>query len=198
MGTTVSGRPPHVATAADTPGDLPVQTTVGSVQDYKGTTVSAVVTLDGRGDAPVAQREDHRRDGRGGPGRDLHHRVGGGADGAYPPTKLEPDGTWSEGGDTGAFTYSYPITLPSARGSLTPSVTLAYDSQSVDGTTATTVRTCLGDAGGLGMGLATDVAVGSEIGSFAGPAGIVVGAAVGIAIGLAASSRVENWVSSWF
>lgn len=33
------------------------------------------------------------------------------------PSKLEPDGTWSEGGDTGAFTYSYPITLPSARGS---------------------------------------------------------------------------------
>ena len=62
----------------------------------------------------------------------------GGADGAYPPTKLEPDGTWSEGGDAGAFTYSYPITLPSARGSLTPSVTLDYDSQSVDGTTATT------------------------------------------------------------
>ena len=49
--------------------------------------------------------------------RPLRHRVGGGADGAYPPTKLEPDGTWSEGGDTGAFTYSYPITLPSARGS---------------------------------------------------------------------------------
>lgn len=50
------------------------------------------------------------------------------------------------------------------------------------------VRTCLDDAGGLGMGLATDVAVGSEIGSLAGPAGIVVG----IAIGLAASSRVRT------
>ena len=56
----------------------------------------------------------------------------------YPPTKLEPDGTWSEGGDSGAFTYSYPIALPSARGSLTPTVSLAYDSQSVDGQTATT------------------------------------------------------------
>ena len=36
----------------------------------------------------------------------------GGAAGEYPPTKLEPDGTWSEAGDSGAFTYSYPITAP--------------------------------------------------------------------------------------
>jgi len=116
-----------------------VQTPVGSVQDYKGTTVSAVVTLDGRGGAAMSYNAKTTA-ATAGVVLAATSTTGseGGADGAYPPTKLEPDGTWSEGGDTGAFTYSYPITLPSGRGSLAPSVTLAYDSQSVDGTTATT------------------------------------------------------------
>jgi hypothetical protein len=122
----------------DTPGDLPGTDHGRSVQDYKGTTVSAVVTLEGRGDAATSYnaKTTAATDGVVLAATSTTGRRG--ADGAYPPTKLEADGTWSEGGDTGAFTYSYPITLPSARGSLTPSVTLAYDSQSVDGTTATT------------------------------------------------------------
>ena len=115
-----------------------VQTPVGSVQDYKGTTVSAVVTLDQAAAATTMSYSGHGASAGVVLAATATTGSEGGADGAYPPTKLEPDGTWSEGGDAGAFTYSYPITLPSARGSLTPSVTLDYDSQSVDGTTATT------------------------------------------------------------
>ena len=137
-----------------------VQTPVGSAQDYKGTSVSAVVTLDGRGDAALS---DNAKTTAATAGVVLAATTTtgseGGADGAYPPTKLEPDGTWSEGGDAGAFTYSYPIALPSARGSLTPSVALAYDSQSVDGTTATTQA----QANWLGDGWSTpDSSIGLE------------------------------------
>jgi RHS repeat-associated protein len=115
-----------------------VQTPVGSVQDYKGTTVSAVVTL---GQAAAAATMSYSGHGASaGVVLAATSTTGseGGAAGEYPPTKLEPDGTWAEGGASGSFNYTYPITVPPARGSLTPSVTLDYDSQSVDGTTATT------------------------------------------------------------
>jgi YD repeat-containing protein len=62
----------------------------------------------------------------------------GDAAGSYAATSLKPSGSWSQGGDTGSFDYSYPITLPGASSSLIPSVPLSYDSGSVDGQTATT------------------------------------------------------------
>lgn len=62
----------------------------------------------------------------------------GGAAGSYAATSLKPAQSWSEGGDSGSFDYTYPITLPGASSSLTPPVDLSYNSQSVDGQTATT------------------------------------------------------------
>ena len=117
-----------------------VQTPVGSVQDYKHSTVSAVVTLAGQAGGSAMSYSGGAGAAAGGVVLAATSTTGneGGAAGAYPPTKLLPDGTWSEGGDTGAFTYSYPLAVPSARGNLVPSVSLDYDSQSVDGTTATT------------------------------------------------------------
>jgi RHS repeat-associated protein len=61
----------------------------------------------------------------------------GGA-GDYSATPLSPSGTWSAGGNSGDFTYSYPIQLPPAAGGLTPDLSLSYDSQSVDGRLAST------------------------------------------------------------
>ncbi|MFF8993344.1 RHS repeat-associated core domain-containing protein [Streptomyces sp. NPDC014983] len=61
-----------------------------------------------------------------------------GGGGSYAATSLAPSGQWSAGGSSGAFTYSYPITVPDVPGSLTPSVSLDYNSQSVDGRTSST------------------------------------------------------------
>ncbi|WP_374213917.1 RHS repeat domain-containing protein [Streptomyces sp. A3M-1-3] len=59
-----------------------------------------------------------------------------GPTGDYKATSLQPSGSWSAGGSTGAFNWSYPIGVPAVPGGLQPSVSLGYNSQSVDGRTA--------------------------------------------------------------
>ncbi|WP_145904487.1 RHS repeat-associated core domain-containing protein [Kitasatospora viridis] len=61
-----------------------------------------------------------------------------GSSGTYTATSLSPTGTWSAGGNTGAFTYSYPVQVPKAIAGATPDVSLSYDSSSQDGRTAGT------------------------------------------------------------
>jgi RHS repeat-associated protein len=61
-----------------------------------------------------------------------------GSAGDYTATPLSEAGTWSEGGSSGAFTYSYPIQVPQVPGGLVPSVALGYDSQAADGLTSST------------------------------------------------------------
>lgn len=61
-----------------------------------------------------------------------------GGTGNYSATPLSPTGSWSAGGSSGDYTYSYPISLPPATGGLLPSLALSYDSQSVDGRLAST------------------------------------------------------------
>ncbi|QMU70139.1 ricin-type beta-trefoil lectin domain protein [Streptacidiphilus sp. P02-A3a] len=58
-----------------------------------------------------------------------------GSQGNYAATSLNPSGTWQASG-TGAFTYSYPIDVPTAVGGVAPSVAFSYDSQAVDGETS--------------------------------------------------------------
>lgn len=59
-----------------------------------------------------------------------------GSDSDYAAVPLPPAGEWQTGTGSGQFTYSYPITVPPAAvAGPTPSVSLAYDSQSVDGRT---------------------------------------------------------------
>ncbi|MET8288059.1 ricin-type beta-trefoil lectin domain protein [Streptomyces sp. NPDC005132] len=57
-----------------------------------------------------------------------------GSQGDYGASELSSAGTWQTSA-TGSFTYSYPISVPSAVGSNAPTVGLSYDSQSVDGET---------------------------------------------------------------
>ncbi|MGW7099672.1 ricin-type beta-trefoil lectin domain protein [Streptomyces sp. NPDC054838] len=59
----------------------------------------------------------------------------GGSQGDYSATSLNPSGSWQASG-AGAFTYSYPISVPAGLGGNAPSVGLAYDSQAVDGETS--------------------------------------------------------------
>ncbi|MFG1611002.1 RHS repeat-associated core domain-containing protein [Actinoplanes sp. NPDC049265] len=59
-----------------------------------------------------------------------------GPTGDYKATSLSPGGTWSAGGNTGAFTYSYPIAVPPPIGGLAPTLSLTYDSTTQDARTA--------------------------------------------------------------
>jgi hypothetical protein len=61
-----------------------------------------------------------------------------GSVGAYSATSLPQAGSWSAGGSSGAFTYSYPISEPPTTGGAAPDVTLSYNSASVDGRTSAT------------------------------------------------------------
>ncbi|MCE3032426.1 polymorphic toxin-type HINT domain-containing protein [Streptomyces sp. CMSTAAHL-2] len=61
-----------------------------------------------------------------------------GPSGDYSATSLSPAGTWSMSGNTGSFTYSYPINVPAAIGGDAPQVALAYDSSSQDARTEAT------------------------------------------------------------
>ncbi|MFE6975592.1 polymorphic toxin-type HINT domain-containing protein [Streptomyces sp. NPDC057682] len=59
-----------------------------------------------------------------------------GSNGSFSATSLEPSGSWSAGGSTGGFSWSYPVGVPNVPGGLTPGVTLGYSSQAVDGRTS--------------------------------------------------------------
>ncbi len=98
------------------------QTPVGAVNDPKSQVVTADVSLAGSALVLAAATAD--------PG------TGGGSAGSYAATSLKPAESWNQGGDSGSFDYSYPITLPGASSSLTPPVSLSYSSQGVDGQTS--------------------------------------------------------------
>jgi RHS repeat-associated protein len=61
---------------------------------------------------------------------------GGGGD--YKASALSPAATWSAGGNTGDFSWSYPIRVPPSLGGPAPSISLAYSSSGVDGRMAST------------------------------------------------------------
>ena len=59
----------------------------------------------------------------------------GGSQGSYEATSLSGSGSWSQTA-SGAFTYTYPITVPPSLTGTGPSVGLSYNSQSIDGETS--------------------------------------------------------------
>ncbi|MFD7771423.1 polymorphic toxin-type HINT domain-containing protein [Streptomyces sp. NPDC059787] len=61
---------------------------------------------------------------------------GGGAGGTFKATPLASSGSWQAGGSSGAFTWSYPLTVPAAPAGPAPQITFSYNSQSVDGRVA--------------------------------------------------------------
>ncbi|WP_229379088.1 ricin-type beta-trefoil lectin domain protein [Streptomyces sp. VRA16 Mangrove soil] len=63
---------------------------------------------------------------------------GSGSGGDFSATPLVSAGSWSAGGSSGAFTYSYGLNTPSVPGGPSPSVTFSYNSQVVDGRTSAT------------------------------------------------------------
>ncbi|GAA1386893.1 RHS repeat-associated core domain-containing protein [Catellatospora chokoriensis] len=61
---------------------------------------------------------------------------GGGGD--HKATSLAPSATWSAGGNSGDFSWTYPMRMPPAINGPKPSVSLQYSSASVDGRMAST------------------------------------------------------------
>ncbi|WP_328502159.1 hypothetical protein OG828_22815 [Streptomyces sp. NBC_00457] len=59
---------------------------------------------------------------------------GGGSD--YSATSLSPTATWEAGGSTGDFNWNYPLRVPPATAGPSPSLSISYNSGSVDGRTA--------------------------------------------------------------
>ncbi|MER5739700.1 RHS repeat-associated core domain-containing protein [Streptomyces sp. NPDC002262] len=61
---------------------------------------------------------------------------GSGPGGSFKATPLASSGKWTAGGSSGAFTWSYPLTIPPTPAGPAPNVTFSYSSQTVDGKTA--------------------------------------------------------------
>ncbi|QXJ24408.1 sugar-binding protein [Actinomadura graeca] len=61
-----------------------------------------------------------------------------GSQGDFKATKLEASATWAVTGNTGDFTWTYPMRVPPVPGDLVPAVELGYSAQSVDGRTGNT------------------------------------------------------------
>ncbi|MFE9097640.1 DddA-like double-stranded DNA deaminase toxin [Streptomyces sp. NPDC007264] len=61
---------------------------------------------------------------------------GGSRGGTFKATPLASDGKWEAGGSSGAFTWSYPLTVPSPPAGPAPRISFDYSSQTVDGRTA--------------------------------------------------------------
>ncbi len=100
------------------------RTPVRFTNDVKAGTLTAVVPVGG---------------GSAGPSTVLAaDSTASGSVGTYAATSLSPSGAWSAGGNSGAFTYSYPVTVPPSSAGSAPNVTLSYDSGSVDGRTSAT------------------------------------------------------------
>jgi RHS repeat-associated protein len=97
------------------------QTPLKSFNNVKATALGADVTLSGSAALILAGTE-----GTSGSGGNF---------GAEP---LSQSANWSAGGSSGAFTYSYDISVPPVPGGLEPSVSFGYNSQSVDGLTSST------------------------------------------------------------
>ncbi len=58
--------------------------------------------------------------------------------GDFAATPLQASSQWSVSNSSGVFNWSYPISAPPVPGTLSPAVSLGYNSQSIDGQTATT------------------------------------------------------------
>ncbi|HZJ64100.1 MAG TPA: RHS repeat-associated core domain-containing protein, partial [Kofleriaceae bacterium] len=61
-----------------------------------------------------------------------------GSGGDYTATSLSPSATWAAGGNSGDFSWSYPLRVPPSLGGPAPRIAFDYSSSSVDGRMAST------------------------------------------------------------
>ncbi|MFJ7217503.1 RHS repeat-associated core domain-containing protein [Amycolatopsis sp. NPDC098790] len=95
---------------------------------------SVPVTPAGHGNPPSADETTPR----GMHGDQTAGRAGSPGGGDYAATSLSPSATWQVSGQTGDFSWSYPLRTPPAPGGLQPNLALSYSSGAVDGLTSST------------------------------------------------------------
>ncbi|MEU6229567.1 HYD1 signature containing ADP-ribosyltransferase family protein [Streptomyces sp. NPDC047042] len=116
---------------------------LASVSAPTATGASTAVNTDASSANPAVWRGDSRNgvrqiaDSTGG-GVLAGISYGSGAGGDFGATPLSSAGSWSQGGSSGAFTYSYTMAGPEVPSGPSPNVTLSYNSQSSDGRTSAT------------------------------------------------------------
>jgi RHS repeat-associated protein len=116
------------------------ETPVKAANDGPAKTLSATLTLPQAAAAPMVLALTSDSD-----------TTSGGGGGDFSATTLKPSGSWQAGGSSDGFSWSYPITTPEVPGGLEPSLSLAYNSQSLDGLTSSTNNQAgvVGDGWGL-------------------------------------------------
>jgi RHS repeat-associated protein len=117
----------------------------GSANDVRTDQVGADVTLPGAGTAAAVRPGQAVLTAAvtqtGTASSDVVLAVTGGTSGSggnYTVPPFSEADQWVNGDSSGAYTYSYPVTVPKVPGGLEPTVALQYDSQSVDGLTSAT------------------------------------------------------------
>ncbi|MGV9920802.1 RHS repeat-associated core domain-containing protein [Streptomyces cellulosae] len=132
-------RLPACALTTPDEADCRRQSPLKSRNDSKTQTVSAQVPLTGSGDGSPA-----RRGSAAAPTVLAVTALAAGAgaspsgSGDYSATELSAASSWEAGGSSGSFTWTHKFALPPAAADPTPTLSLSYDSGSVDGRTATT------------------------------------------------------------
>ncbi|MFE0452959.1 RHS repeat-associated core domain-containing protein [Streptomyces sp. NPDC058914] len=96
-------------------------------------TVNSAVWRGGRAADAVQQIADAS-----GGGLLVGSSYGAGAGGDFGASPIVSAGSWTAGGSSGAFTYSYTMAGPQVPSGPTPNVTLSYSSQTSDGRTSST------------------------------------------------------------
>ncbi|MFF1961825.1 polymorphic toxin-type HINT domain-containing protein [Streptomyces sp. NPDC058220] len=118
------------------------QTVVSSQNDVSAQTVAAQVNLsEARAKAPAADASGTVVKSMAAPVSVFALTATAGspsARGDYAATPLAASSSWEAGGSSGSFTWSYPIGVPPAAAGPVPSLSLSYDSGSIDGRTANT------------------------------------------------------------
>ncbi len=115
--------------------------------ELPGCALSAPAAARCRTQTPLSSRNDARRDRAGadvtltGARATVLALVAGpsGSAGSFAAEPLsEADTGWVTGPSSGAYTWSYPVSVPPVPGNLEPSVALGYDSQATSGLTSAT------------------------------------------------------------
>lgn len=116
--------------AADTPAAAECQPRpIESVNDPAAQTVTAVVPVE---PAPPAAAARTFSSAAGGGSLSVQPGVSGSA-GDWSQTTLPQSSNWGTSGNTGAFTWSYPLALPSPSTGLVPELAVSYSSAVSDG-----------------------------------------------------------------
>ncbi|MFB7677595.1 RHS repeat-associated core domain-containing protein [Kitasatospora purpeofusca] len=123
------------------------RTPVDAVADVRSATLTATVTLPtavpaATGTEGKAAGTSDARSGGTAPGAAplvlAAEPTAAGSGGSYAATSLAPSMAWNAGSNAGNFLYSYPVDVPPALGGEAPSVSLSYNSATVDGRSSAT------------------------------------------------------------